>query len=199
MTRLPYQSRSFIQALGQSAKYLWPYKAFQEAFQGKDTSRLKQRLNHPNKRDRAFLRLVRQKRARPSRLNQMLTSQQVRKLWIQRILVATAIGLGTSGTVWGALFVQEDVTYWGVPYRVVKTFLNDRPARVAYFSGDKELLHDRLVELDVEEAIKEYYRDRYNIRNEGELDRFIHQIMYNHTRYVGEAYEVDAYNKLQAK
>ncbi|MEL6940906.1 MAG: hypothetical protein AAFO84_17125, partial [Cyanobacteria bacterium J06598_1] len=95
-----------------------------------------------------------------------------------------------------SLFVREQVTFAGVPYRIVDKFWNDKAARDAYFVGDRNALHDRLKTLGVEEDIKDYYRDRF--ANEYELDQHIHQIMFDRTGYVGEAYNVNNFGQLSS-
>ncbi|NJL87871.1 MAG: hypothetical protein HC886_20855 [Leptolyngbyaceae cyanobacterium SM1_1_3] len=49
------------------------------------------------------------------------------------------------------------------------------------------MLHDRLVQLDIEAQMKDFYRDR--IADDQALDLYIHQILYNRTGYVGDAYQ----------
>lgn len=57
------------------------------------------------------------------------------------------------------------------------------------------MLHNRLSALGIEEDIKAYYRPK--IQNEIALDRYIHQIFYDNTGYVGTGYFVDSAGKLQ--
>lgn len=101
------------------------------------------------------------------------------------------------GAVWSTLFLNGAVTYRGVPYQVVHKFWQDEAARAAYFSGNKAALHYRLASLGVERDIKNYYRDRFE--NEYALDQHIHQIMFDRTGYVGEAYQVDQRGRLVSK
>lgn len=107
------------------------------------------------------------------------------------------MSLGVGAACWGGLFINEQVTLGGVPYRVVRKFWNSPSARDAYFAGDRQALHDQLSLLGVENDIKNYYRDRFD--NEYELDRHIHQIMFDRTGYVGEAYDVDNYGRLNSR
>ena len=100
-------------------------------------------------------------------------------------------------TLGGALWFAEFGTIQGVPVPVVLQFLSDDTARNAYFSGDKQQLHDRLDRMGIEEKVKAFYRPK--IQNEAELDRYIHQLLYNITGYVGLAYEVDAKGVLVPK
>ena len=164
-------------------------------------SRLQRRLESSPKRDRTFFNLVRRKRAqrinRPSWLSQRQSVKhgppQKRRYGI--LLALLALGLG--GAAWTTLFVNERVTVGGVPYRIVHKFWQDKAARDAYFAGDRQALHDELVTLGVEDDIKDFYRDRFN--SEYEVDRYIHQLMFDQTGYVGEAYEVDNYGQLKSR
>lgn len=139
---------------------------------------------------------ARSQRGQPimSRLKQRLVEKQARRRLWRRSAIAIAFGLGITGSMAANLFVQEKITIGGVPYRVVSKFWQDPPARAAYFSADKQALHSRLKVLGIEEDIKNFYRDRFD--TEYELDRHIHQIMFDRTGYVGEAYEVNEYGRL---
>ncbi len=167
--------------------------------EGDMPSLLQRRLKSSLKRNRLFFNLVRRKRSqhenKPSRLIQRLhDKRKPLRQWQYRVAATVAI-LGIGSVTWGGLFVSERVTLGGVPYRIVNKFWHSQAARDAYFAGDRQALHYQLASLGVEEDIKDYYRDRFD--NEGELDRHIHQIMYNRTGYVGEAYEVDKHNRLR--
>jgi len=158
-------------------------------------SRLQRRLSlHSKSSDRAFFDVLRRRRARPSQLNQRLQSDRDRALMLKRSVVGVAAVLVAGSLFWANLFVQERVTFAGVPYGIINKFWNDKPARTAYFAGDRQGLHDRLKLLGVEADIKAYYRDRFP--NEYELDRHIHQIMFDRTGYVGEAYQVNNFGEL---
>ena len=163
-------------------------------------SRVYRRLKETSLRDRIFYTLRQRRRHhlsrlanQPSHLSQRLQLRHRRRQRRKRIAALT-LSLGLGSATWAGLFITEKVTLGGVPYRIVETFWNDKTARDAYFSGDSQALHDRLSALGVEEAIKTYYRDQFN--NEHELDRYIHQIMFNRTGYVGEAYQVDSNGQL---
>ena len=163
-------------------------------------SRVYQRLKASSLEDRFFYRLRQRRRDRfieaantPSYLHQRLQSKH-RQRQRRKRLVTALLGIGLGSALWTGLFVSERITLGGVPYRVIKTFWDDETARTAYFSGDAQALHDQLSSLGVEESIKAYYRDRFD--NEYELDRHIHQIMFERTGYVGEAYEVDTRGQL---
>lgn len=112
-------------------------------------------------------------------------------------VLSGAMALGLTGATWVSLFLSGSVTYRGVPYEVIRKFWQDDEARAAYFSGDNQALHDRLGMLGVEQDIKRYYRDQFD--SEYELDRYIHQIMFDRTGYVGEAYRVDASGRLHLR
>jgi hypothetical protein len=85
----------------------------------------------------------------------------------------------------------------GVPCSIIFTFLRDRIARRAYFRQDGKALHDRLYDLGIEEQIKDFYRPQ--IRDEVELDRYIHQILYDRTGYIGRDYRANAQGILGLK
>lgn len=88
-----------------------------------------------------------------------------------------------------AIFLGPSLTIRGVPIAMIFKFLQDEPARDAYFSGNKQELHARLQQLGIEEEIKAFYRPQ--IPDEVELDQHIHQIFYDSSGYVGKAYRVD--------
>ena len=160
-------------------------------------SRVQERLENPQLRDRNLLKLLRKRRAQPSQLSLRLRSQRSRKLWWRSSILISALTIGLGGTVWSSLFVVGKITYKGVPYQVIQKFWQDEDAKAAYLAGDRQALHYRLASLGVERDIKNYYRDRFD--NEYELDRYIHQIMYDRTGYVGEAYQVDKRGQLISK
>lgn len=97
-------------------------------------------------------------------------------------------------TVLIAILIGPSLTIQGVPVAIIIKFLQDDPARDAYFSENKQDLHNRLQELEIEEEIKAFYRPQ--IRDEVELDQHIHQIFYDTTGYVGKAYKVNAQDTL---
>lgn len=202
MARRPHQPKKYAWPLSLMAPWLPVRKSKLGAV---DTplskkSRLQRRLKKHRSSDLAFYDLVQRRHAQPSRLNRRLNrrvknerSQPV--LW-QRFMAGFGMVLAISGLVWTHLFIQEQVTLAGVPYGIVRTFWNDKPARTAYFSGDRQALHGRLRSLGVEADIKAYYRDHFS--NEYELDKHIHQIMFDRTGYVGEAYQVDNFGRLDS-
>ncbi|MEL7143224.1 MAG: hypothetical protein AAFY33_20815 [Cyanobacteria bacterium J06643_4] len=149
-----------------------------------ENSRLKRRLQEHVVRHRPRLsRLVRRLEAKKSK----------RRFW-QRAAAVSVLSVAMGGGIWGNLFVQEKVTLGGVPYGIIHKFWHDPAARTAYFVGDSSGLHNRLRSLGIEADIKDYYRDRF--ATEHELDRHIHQIMYDRTGYVGEAYRVSPSGQL---
>ncbi|MGB8702210.1 MAG: hypothetical protein WCD18_22565 [Thermosynechococcaceae cyanobacterium] len=109
--------------------------------------------------------------------------------------IAGVVGLGVAlGGLWMA---QSQLTYKGVPLSIIVQFVQDPIAREAYFAGNKQRLHNRLDEMGVEDQIKDFYRSR--IPDEKELDQYIHQLLYENTGYVGEAYRLDSQGKLVLK
>jgi hypothetical protein len=89
------------------------------------------------------------------------------------------------------------LTYKGVPLSIILRFLQDPIARQAYFDGDKVGLHRRLDDMNVEAEIKAFYRPQ--IEDEQELDRYIHQLLYDDTGYVGNDYRLGEQGKLVPK
>ncbi|MBD2099819.1 hypothetical protein [Leptolyngbya sp. FACHB-261] len=85
----------------------------------------------------------------------------------------------------------------GVPSPIIWDVLMDAPARTALFSGDEVGLHDRMDNIGIENKMKAYYRPQ--IPDEVALDQHIHQILYERTGYVGEAYVVDSQGSLVLK
>jgi hypothetical protein len=108
-----------------------------------------------------------------------------------RIISLVAAGVLGLGLLW---FGSGNMVIGGVPSSIIMTFLQDPPAREAYFQGNRKALHDRLSDLGIEEQIKAYYRPQ--IPDEAKLDLYIHQLLYNRTGYVGEAYYVTDQGKL---
>lgn len=112
---------------------------------------------------------------------------------IRTTLLKLGAGL-TVITVLTTVVLGPSLTVQGVPVSIILKFLQDGQAREAYFSGNKQGLHTRLQELDVEEEIKDFYRPQ--IPDEIQLDQHIHQIFYHTTGYVGKAYRVNAQDTL---
>lgn len=99
-------------------------------------------------------------------------------------LLATITAI-TTGVV---LLTTGAITLGGVPYSVLMKVWQDPAARSALLGGDERELHDVMGSLGIEYEIKEYYRDR--IKDPVKLDQHIHQILFDRTGYVGEAYTV---------
>jgi hypothetical protein len=125
-------------------------------------------------------------------VRQYNTAPSKRLKWQSYVLGGGAISLVL--VVIGLWLASPVLTYKGVPLNILFRFVADSTARKAYFSHNRQALHDRLQALGVEEAIKDYYRPQ--IQNEQELDQYIHQLMYDSTGYVGKAYKVNAQGQL---
>lgn len=97
----------------------------------------------------------------------------------------------------GVLLAREPVTIKGVPITIILKFLGDAEARNAYVKGNKQGLHDRLEAMGIEEDIKAFHRP--NIQDEAKLDQYIHQVFYNNTGYIGDAYYVNSQGILALK
>ena len=107
--------------------------------------------------------------------------------------MANALIAGAVGTVMAVgtvvvLFTSEVITLGGVPYSILVKVWENPAARSALLGGDERKLHDLMGELGIEYDIKEYYRSR--IQDPVKLDLHIHQILFDRTGYVGEAYTV---------
>ncbi|HEY9764187.1 MAG TPA: hypothetical protein V6D07_16780 [Trichocoleus sp.] len=113
------------------------------------------------------------------------------------LAVVALLGVSSLGIAWVMLFMTNVVTLGGVPYSVLMKFWQDPIARNAYFSGNGQLLHDRMSALGIEASIKAYYRPK--IKDEAKLDQHIHQVLYDRTGYVGEAYKISSGRKLVPK
>lgn len=105
--------------------------------------------------------------------------------------VATLIFVSFLVCVWvGVIILTGFLTIGGVPAPIVVSFIQDETARSAYFRGDSKKLHDRLQDMGVEEKVKAFYRPQ--IPDEVQLDQYIHQLLYNRTGHVGDAYQVNS-------
>ncbi len=82
-------------------------------------SRVQQRWRYPISRDRLFLRLIRRRRSRPSKLNQRLNSTQLQEQLRRRLLLAFLLSASVGAMAWGTLLISHQVTLGGVPYRIV--------------------------------------------------------------------------------
>lgn len=102
--------------------------------------------------------------------------------------VVALLGTITAITTGVVLFTTGAITLGGVPYSVLMKVWQDPAARSALLGGDETELHDLMGALGIEYEIKEYYRDQ--IKDPVKLDQHIHQILFDRTGYVGEAYTV---------
>ena len=106
------------------------------------------------------------------------------------LAVAIPLMFAVPSLVGGQLpFSVNRLVFKGVPVSIIWEFIQDDTARSAYFQGDKQLLHDRLGEMGVEEKVKDFYRPEGF--DEQQLDQHIHQIFYDNTGYVGTNYRVN--------
>ncbi|NEQ51239.1 MAG: hypothetical protein F6K11_14060 [Leptolyngbya sp. SIO3F4] len=120
-----------------------------------------------------------------------LRSVQARKKSQKHVANALIVGAVGSVMMLGTvvvLFTSGVFTLGGVPYSVLMKVWNDSAARSALLSGDEKKLHDLMGDLGIEYEIKDYYRSR--IQDPVKLDQHIHQILFDRTGYVGEAYTV---------
>ncbi len=106
--------------------------------------------------------------------------------------IAIIVGLAASSTMMAVMyfFLSGNLVVYGVPSSVIIQFLADETARAAYLNGHNQVLHDRLNEMGIEEQMKDFYRS--HISDETLLDQHIHQILYDCTGYVGDAYRLNA-------
>ena len=112
--------------------------------------------------------------------------------------VATLIFVSFLVCVWiGVILLTNGLTIGGAPTPIIVSFIQDETARSAYFKGDSKKLHDRLQDMGVEEQIKAFYRPQ--IGDEVQLDQYIHQLLYNRTGHVGDAYKVNSQRILVLK
>ncbi len=120
-------------------------------------------------------------------LQSVQARQKSNKTMGNALIVAVAGTIAAAGT-WVVLLTTGVITLGGVPYSVLMKVWQDPGARSALLSGKETQLHDLMNNLGIEYDIKEYYRSR--IQDPVELDQHIHQIMFNRTGYVGDAYTV---------
>jgi len=99
--------------------------------------------------------------------------------------------------IFSILLLSNTLTIGGVPSSIIFKFLSNSEAVAVFFSHDKQRLHDQLQKIGIEEDIKDYYRAE--IVDEIELDRYIHQLFYNLTGYIGFNYDLDSQKKLVLK
>lgn len=121
-------------------------------------------------------------------LQTIQAQQKTRKKLAKAVLLATGGALAIAGT-WVVLFTTGTVTLGGVPYRVLLKVWQNEPARSALLGGQSTALHDQMSVLGIEREIKAHYRER--IQDPVELDRHIHQILFDRTGYVGANYKAE--------
>ena len=121
-------------------------------------------------------------------LQSVRAQQQSRKKLVTMVLLATGGVISAIG-IWVLLFTAGVVTLGGVPYQVLMKVWQDETARSALLSGEGTALHNQMSDLGIEREIKDHYRTR--IQDPVELDRHIHQILFDRTGYVGENYVVN--------
>jgi hypothetical protein len=107
-----------------------------------------------------------------------------------------AVGLG--GVVFLVqMFFSGKVVVLGVPSSVIVKFLDDKQAVDAYWNGRGAKVHERLQAMNIEKDMKDFYR--HKIHDEIELDRYIHQLLYDRTGYVGVDYQLQPEGRLTLK
>lgn len=95
------------------------------------------------------------------------------------------------------MLTRESATIAGVPVPLMIEAFKDETARNYFLIGNKRAFHDRLEQIGIKAEIKAFYRPK--IHDEVKLDQYIHQIFYNDTGYVGDAYYVNSQGMLTLK
>ncbi len=137
---------------------------------------------------RRFLRLVLKRIVQVCRRAATLTAESMLILLCSGGLLLRGLNLS---------FASGQLVINGVPLSIIAAFLRDKIARRAYFRQNRRALHDRLWAMGIEEQIKDFYR--HQISDEIELDRYIHQLLYDRTGYVGRDYQVNTEGTLLLK
>jgi len=140
------------------------------------------------------------RRALERRLHPLWTLPNSLTMAIAAFPLFFGVGLGAGALIHQphlATNLLSPITIDGVPVPILLKAFGDESVRQAYWSGDKQELHDRLNAIGIEEDIKDYYRP--HAAGESDLDQKIHQIFYNQTGYVGDAYQVDKTGRLQPR
>ncbi|MBX2865535.1 MAG: hypothetical protein KTR27_18440 [Leptolyngbyaceae cyanobacterium MAG.088] len=119
---------------------------------------------------------------------QSVQARQKSQKKLSNAIVVGAVGLVMAAGTWVVLFTTGAITLGGVPYSVLMKVWQNPAARSALLGSEATELHDLMGDLGIEYEIKEYYRDR--IQDPVKLDQHIHQILFDRTGYVGEAYTV---------
>ncbi|MBV8886215.1 MAG: hypothetical protein JO235_19785 [Chroococcidiopsidaceae cyanobacterium CP_BM_RX_35] len=108
----------------------------------------------------------------------------------QSLVVAICLTLvfAATGITW--VLTKKDTTLAGVPVPLIIKAFSDKTAVTYFLIGNKRAFHDRLEQMGLKAEIKAFYRPQ--IHDEIKLDQYIHQIFYNDTGYVGDAYYVNS-------
>ena len=120
--------------------------------------------------------------------------RRIPKSWVIAaclVLFSTSIG----AAAW--LLMRKSATVGGVPVPLIIKAFNDETARNYFLIGNKRAFHDRLERIGIKEEIKAFYRPQ--IHDEIKLDQYIHQIFYNDTGFVGDAYYLNSQGILTLK
>ncbi|MEM9266437.1 MAG: hypothetical protein AAGA46_13000 [Cyanobacteria bacterium P01_F01_bin.13] len=119
---------------------------------------------------------------------QSVQSRQKSNKTVANAIILTVAGTMTAVGAWVVLFTTGAITLGGVPYSVLMKVWDNPAARSALLAGKETELHDLMNNLGIEYDIKEYYRSR--IQDPVKLDQHIHQILFDRTGYVGDAYTI---------
>jgi hypothetical protein len=95
------------------------------------------------------------------------------------------------------MFCAGKVVVLGIPSSVIIKFLDDKQVVDAYWLGRGAKVHERLQLMNIEKDMKDFYRPK--IHDEIELDRYIHQLLYDRTGYVGIDYQRNSEGRLVLK
>jgi len=101
----------------------------------------------------------------------------------------------TIGAAW--MLTRESATIANVPVPLFVKAFEDGTARNYFLVGNTRAFHDRLERMGIKDAIKAFYRPK--IHDEVKLDQYIHQIFYEDTGFVGDAYYVNSQGILTLK
>lgn len=115
-------------------------------------------------------------------------ARQKSKKTLGNAVIVTMFGSILAIGTWVVLFTSGAITLGGVPYSVIMKVWQNPAARSAVLGGKETELHNLMGMMGIEYEIKEYYRDR--IPDPVKLDQHIHQVLFDRTGYVGDAYTV---------
>lgn len=126
----------------------------------------------------------------PARLRSAKAPKRYRRWKIpQRLVIAICLALVSAVIGFSWLLTKKDATIAGVPGPLIVKAFTDKTALRYFLVGNKRAFHDRLEQMGLKAEIKAFYRPQ--IHDEIKLDQYIHQIFYNDTGYVGDAYYVN--------